>query len=72
MRRVPMETFFYEAFNEEHVRLVDLNETPIERIEEGGLKTSEEQFQFDILIYATDFSPSKFDACHMRKCENNR
>ena len=40
MRRVPMETFFYEAFNEPHVRLVDLLETPIEKITANGLKTT--------------------------------
>ena len=31
-RRVPQETGFYEAFNLPHVRLVDVRETPIERV----------------------------------------
>jgi len=55
-----METFFYETFNEPHVRLVDLFETPIQSITEDGIKTSKEDFKFDILIYATGFSASKY------------
>ena len=35
-RRVPMETGYYETFNRDNVRLVDLNETPIERIAPDG------------------------------------
>lgn len=62
-----METHFYETFNKEHVRLVDLLTTPIERITEDGVKTSEEEVKFDILIYATGFSASKsfpFECCY--------
>lgn len=55
-----METNFYEAFNEPHVRLVDILETPIECIKEDVLKTSEEEFGFDVLIYATGFSASTY------------
>ena len=58
-----METFFYEAFNEPHVRLVDLLETPIEEINSRGLRTSKEDFQFDMLIYATGFSASESRSC---------
>ncbi|KAF2094711.1 FAD/NAD(P)-binding domain-containing protein [Rhizodiscina lignyota] len=54
-RRVPMETNYYEAFNQPNVRLVDINETPIEKITSKGLKTSAEDFEFDMLIYATGF-----------------
>ena len=57
-----METFYYEAYNQPNVRLVDLLETPIERIKEDGLRTSEEDFKLDMIIYATGFSASK---CHM-------
>jgi cation diffusion facilitator CzcD-associated flavoprotein CzcO len=59
MRRVPMETFFYEAFNEPHVRLVDLFETPIEKIHAEGVKTTNEDFNLDVIVYATGFSASK-------------
>ena len=33
--------------------LVDLNETPIEKITETGIKTSAESYDFDLIIYAT-------------------
>ena len=31
-RRVPLETGYYEVYNQPNVELVDVNETPIERI----------------------------------------
>jgi cation diffusion facilitator CzcD-associated flavoprotein CzcO len=63
-RRVPMETFYYEAYNRPNVRLIDLNNSPIEKITEKGLKTTKEDFEFDMLIYATGFDAvtGAFDA----------
>jgi cation diffusion facilitator CzcD-associated flavoprotein CzcO len=55
MRRPPMETFYYEAFNRPNVRLVDLNETPIVTITEAGIETSEGERAFDIIVWATGF-----------------
>ena len=54
-RRVPMETNYYEAYNYDHVRLVDLNDTPIERITPTGIATTAEELEFDIIVYATGF-----------------
>ena len=54
-RRVPMETHYYEVFNQPNVRLVDLRETPIERVTEKGIKTGGAEYEFDIIIYATGF-----------------
>jgi cation diffusion facilitator CzcD-associated flavoprotein CzcO len=54
-RRVPMETRYYEAYNQDNVLLVDINDTPIERITRGGIATSETHYDFDIIIYATGF-----------------
>jgi len=54
-RRVPMETRYYEAYNRDNVHLVDINETPIERITPDGIKTSDKEYQFDIIVYATGF-----------------
>ena len=54
-RRVPLETNYYEVYNQENVRLVDLNETPIERITPKGIQTSADAHEFDIIIYATGF-----------------
>jgi cation diffusion facilitator CzcD-associated flavoprotein CzcO len=55
MRRVPLESGYYEVFNQDNVLLVDLNETPIERITPKGVRTSDREYAFDFLIYATGF-----------------
>jgi cation diffusion facilitator CzcD-associated flavoprotein CzcO len=54
-RRVPLETKYYEAYNQENVRLVDIRATPIERITPDGIKTSDAEYAFDMIIYATGF-----------------
>jgi cation diffusion facilitator CzcD-associated flavoprotein CzcO len=54
-RRLPLETFYYEVYNRDNVELVDITETPIERITAKGIKTSEREFEFDIIIFATGF-----------------
>jgi cation diffusion facilitator CzcD-associated flavoprotein CzcO len=54
-RRLPLETFYYEAYNQDNVELVDITETPIERITLKGIKTSTAEYEFDIIIYATGF-----------------
>jgi len=54
-RRLPLETFYYEVYNQDNVELVDLMETPIERITPDGVKTSAKEYAFDIIIFATGF-----------------
>jgi cation diffusion facilitator CzcD-associated flavoprotein CzcO len=54
-RRLPLETFYYEVYNRDNVELVDLMETPIERITPDGIKTSATEYNFDIIIFATGF-----------------
>lgn len=54
-RRVPLETRYYEAYNRPNVHLVNVNETPIERITPAGIRTSAQEYDFDIIIYATGF-----------------
>ncbi|EME81392.1 uncharacterized protein MYCFIDRAFT_189534 [Pseudocercospora fijiensis CIRAD86] len=56
-RRVPLETHYFEAYNQENVRLVDVaHEAPIQRITHTGiLLQSGEHIDLDALIYATGF-----------------
>jgi len=54
-KRVPLESGYYEVYNQDNVVLVDLKETPIERITAKGLKTSAAEYEFDIIIFATGF-----------------
>ena len=37
------------------MHLVDISETPIEEITETGLRTTERDYEFDIIVYATGF-----------------
>lgn len=54
-RRVPLESGYYEVFNQPNVRLVDVRETPIERITPTGIETSDADYEFDMIVYATGF-----------------
>ena len=54
-KRIPLETNYYEAYNRDNVLLVDVRETPIERITPKGIKTSDAEYEFDVIIYATGF-----------------
>ena len=54
-RRVPLETKYYEVYNQPNVELVDLSETPIKRITPSGVKTSDHEYELDMIIYATGF-----------------
>jgi len=54
-RRVPMESGYYEVYNQPNVSLVSLLETPIERITPTGLRVDGKDYEFDIIVYATGF-----------------
>ncbi len=54
-KRVPLESGYYEAYNRDNVLLVDLNETPIECITPKGIKTSDAEYECDVIVYATGF-----------------
>ena len=54
-RRPPFGTGYYEAYNNPNVSLVDLRETPITRVTETGIETSERMREFDIIIWATGY-----------------
>ncbi|KXT02385.1 hypothetical protein AC578_235, partial [Pseudocercospora eumusae] len=56
-RRVPLETHYFEAYNNPNVRLVDIaNEAPIDHITATGIQLQTgEHIQLDALVYATGF-----------------
>lgn len=54
-KRVPLESGYFEAFNRPNVRLVDVKKSPIECVTETGIRTQDESFDFDMIIYATGF-----------------
>jgi cation diffusion facilitator CzcD-associated flavoprotein CzcO len=54
-KRVPLENGYYEVYNRADVRLVDLRESPIERITATGITTSSDEHRLDVIIFATGF-----------------
>ena len=54
-KRLCLDTEYYATYNLPHVKLVDINKDPIERLFEQGLKTSTTSYEFDVVIFATGF-----------------
>ncbi len=54
-KRPPYVTGYYEVFNRPNVKLVDLKATPIVRLTECGIETTEEMEEFDVIVWATGF-----------------
>jgi cation diffusion facilitator CzcD-associated flavoprotein CzcO len=54
-KRVPLENGYYEVYNRNNVQLVDLRETPIDRITASGIRTTQEEHPLDIIVYATGY-----------------
>ena len=54
-KRLILDTNYYETFNEPHVSLVDVRSAPIQEITPTGLKTTEEEYELDAIVFATGF-----------------
>jgi cation diffusion facilitator CzcD-associated flavoprotein CzcO len=54
-KRQVLDRDFFETFNRDDVTLVDLRKTPIETLTPDGIRTSDGQYDLDVLIYATGF-----------------
>ena len=54
-KRPPFVTGYYETFNSPNVSLVDLKQTPIVRVTESGIETTDGVREFDIIVWATGF-----------------
>ncbi len=54
-KRPPFVTGYFEVFNEPHVSLVSLVETPMVRITATGIETTEGHREFDVIVWATGF-----------------
>ncbi|PJK28959.1 flavin-containing monooxygenase [Minwuia thermotolerans] len=54
-RRVPMETRYYEVYNQDNVELVDILADPIRRVTKTGIELESGHRDFDMIVYATGF-----------------
>ncbi|WP_232476323.1 flavin-containing monooxygenase [Flavisphingomonas formosensis] len=64
-KRPPLETNYYEAYNRDNVKLVDLRETPIVEFTETAIRTTEEDIELDMVIFATGFDAFTGGLTHM-------
>ncbi|GAA0592886.1 flavin-containing monooxygenase [Actinomadura welshii] len=54
-KRPCLGTNYYETYNLPHVRLVNVRRTPLAEITPTGIRTSQEEFAFDAVVFATGF-----------------
>ena len=54
-KRPPFVSGYFEAFNQPHVELVDLRQTPMVRITPTGIETTDGHRELDIIVWATGF-----------------
>ncbi|WP_342661798.1 Baeyer-Villiger monooxygenase (plasmid) [Rhodococcus ruber] len=54
-KRPPAGTNYYETYNKDNVRLVNVRKDPIVEFTPTGLRTEADQFEFDTLVFATGF-----------------
>jgi cation diffusion facilitator CzcD-associated flavoprotein CzcO len=54
-KRALIDTDYFETYNRENVTLVDIREAPIEAITPTGIRTSEGEYDVDVIVFATGF-----------------
>lgn len=54
-KRPSLEQWYYEVFNQDNVRLVDVHEDPMEAITATGLRTASQHHELDVVVLATGF-----------------
>lgn len=54
-KRPPIDTNYYDTFNRENVELVNVRDAPIVEITHSGVKTTQGDYDLDVLVFATGF-----------------
>ncbi|HEX4198935.1 MAG TPA: NAD(P)/FAD-dependent oxidoreductase [Caulobacteraceae bacterium] len=54
-KRPCLDSGYYEAFNQPHVRLIDVRTAPIEAITRQGVKAGGREYAVDIIVFATGY-----------------
>ena len=54
-KRPPIDTDYFETFNRPNVTLVDVKATPIQAIVPEGVRTADDTYPLDIIVFATGF-----------------
>ena len=54
-KRICVDSGYYQTFNRDIVKLVDVQSHPIKEITETGLRTTQSEYELDAIIFATGF-----------------
>ena len=54
-KRLILDSHYYETYNRDNVTLVDARSAPIEGITPNGIRTTEAEYEFDAIVFATGF-----------------
>jgi cation diffusion facilitator CzcD-associated flavoprotein CzcO len=55
VKRLCIDTGYYETYNRPNVKLIDLSDEPIEHVTKTGIRTSKAEYNLDMLVLATGF-----------------
>ena len=65
LKRPPLGNFYFESFNRDNVKLVDVSANPLIAATDKGLRTATDEYEFDIIIYAIGFDAVTGPLTHM-------
>ena len=54
-KRTLIDSDYFDTYNRDNVELVDIRHSPIQEITPKGIRTEDEEFEFDIIVFATGF-----------------
>ncbi len=54
-KRPPIDTHYFETYNRDNVDLVDIRANPIVEITPEGIRTEDQEYPLDIIVFATGF-----------------
>ena len=54
-KRLILDSQYYEIYNQDNVDLVDARKAPIQEITPIGMRTTDAEFEFDAIVFATGF-----------------
>ncbi len=74
VRRMCVDTGYYETFNRDNVTLVSLRDEPIERLTATGIQTRDRHVELDVIVFAIGFEAftGALDVADLRNEEDER
>jgi cyclohexanone monooxygenase len=54
-KRTAVDTSYFQTYNRDNVTLVDLRKTPLERITADGIRTADQHYDLDVIVFAIGF-----------------